>query len=232
MAWEKATNIFQLIGALLGIPAAAAGAYAVYRSHFSADVACQGLRTTILLAIDKNLPAEAKRTLLQKDVGQFANSCASLDPDAHAIFQSVLRETENPRPAPGQPPRTAAAAASAPAMAARQGMPTVPAGSFGTAASGERRGWVALDRRDAGHMGEPGFGGYTAGSLPSAGAVLSALWMAPVWYEPPMSATFDVTKVQGRLAIGGCVQVLTARTAGSGRPWAEVQPADCPAAAR
>src|SRR5258708_8881397 len=48
MAWEKATNIFQLIGALLGIPAAAAGAYAVYRSHFSPDVACQGLRTTIL----------------------------------------------------------------------------------------------------------------------------------------------------------------------------------------
>jgi hypothetical protein len=189
-------------------------------------VGCQSLRAVILSEIDKNLPTDAKRALLQKDVGEFAKNCAAVDPDAHAIFQAVMRDNETPQRVVSNQPQRAASPAQAPAGQAR--LAAVPVGSFGTAVSGERRGWVALDRRDAGHTGEAGFNGVTAGALPPAGAVLTALWPAPVWYEPPMSSTFDVTRVQGRLAAGGCVQVLGTRTAATGRPWAEVKPADCP----
>jgi len=229
MNWEKTTNMFQLVGAAIGIPAAAVGTYAVFRTNFSTDAICQAQRTSILASIDKNLPADAKFTLLHKDVDAFSKNCAAADPDAHAIFQAVLHETQKAmHRAPAQP-RTASAAPAQP-PAAQPAEPThgVVAGNFGVSAAGEKRGWVGLDRRDAGHVGESAFDGYSAGTLPAVDAVLTALWPAPVWPEPAVASVSDQARIQGRLAAGGCVRVLSARTSRSGRAWAEVTPADCP----
>src|SRR5262245_10928969 len=88
VTWEKLTTYLQFTGAALAIPAAAAGSYSVYRTFFSAEVACHGLRATILSTMDKNVPGEAKRTLLRKDVAEFEKRCADIDPDAHVIFQA------------------------------------------------------------------------------------------------------------------------------------------------
>jgi hypothetical protein len=195
----------EIAGAALAIPAAIAGAYSAYRAYFSTEVACQALRTSIMSIIDKNIPAEAKRTLLQKDFAAFETRCAKLDPDAFAVFQVAFRETE--------PARASVQPAAAPA-------PTTV-----------RRIWVALDRRDAGHVGEINFDGYTAPILPTAGTVLTARWSVPVWGEPQPPGPIDSTKITGRLAFGHCVQVVGTATTGNARPWAEIQPAQCPATA-
>jgi len=229
MHWEKTGTMLQGLGAALGIPAAAAGVYGVYHASFSTQGTCETQRAAILTNIDRNVPADAKRLLLQKDIHEFSKHCASVDPDAHAIFQSVLRETEKAlHRAPAQS-RTASAAPDQP-PAAQPAEPThaVVAGNFGVSASGEKRGWVGLDRRDAGHVGESAFDGYSAGTLPAVDAVLTALWPAPVWPEPAVASVSDQARIQGRLAAGGCVRVLSARTSRSGRAWAEVTPADCP----
>jgi hypothetical protein len=99
---------------------------------------------------------------------------------------------------------------------------------FGLSTSGERRGWVALSRRDAGHKGEPNFDGIDEGdNAPPPGARLSARRTIPVWLEPQIPGPNDPAMLQGRLGHGVCVEVLATR-AGAYRQWAEVTPSACP----
>lgn len=212
VTWEKLTTYLQFTGAALAIPAAAAGSYSVYRSFFTAEVACHNLRASILSTMDRNVPAEAKRTLLRKDVAEFEKKCADIDPDAHVIFQAAM-----------QPERPAPAATN---WEVRMGGPVA---AFGLSQGGERRGWVALVRREPGKPVEQHFEGQSVSetSLPPAGTVLTALRVLPVWREPQLPGANDQTKLQGRLGAGECVKVLATRP-GPGRQWAEVTPQQCP----
>lgn len=87
---EKITKLFQLIGAALALPVGAAGAYTVYKAHFSSDVACQNLRASIVTTMEKNVGADAKRALLKKDVAEFEKACGDIDPEARAIFVAAI----------------------------------------------------------------------------------------------------------------------------------------------
>src|SRR5215475_13457426 len=101
MNWDKHTGVLKFIGALLAIPAAGAGAYSAYHTYFSSEVVCQSLRSSILLAIDKNIPADAKYRLLRRDVTEFERKCADSDPDGLAIFQGAMLQLQSPAPAAG-----------------------------------------------------------------------------------------------------------------------------------
>ena len=102
MNWDKLTKMLQLAGAMLAVPAGIAGVYSVYRSHFSSDIACQALRTAIVTTMEKNIAAEAKRSLLRKDVAEFEKTCGAIDPDAKAIFTATLHQLEAPPPPPAR----------------------------------------------------------------------------------------------------------------------------------
>lgn len=125
MEAEKLTKLFQMAGAALALPAAAAGAYTVYRSHFSPDIACQNLRASIVSTMEKNVGAEAKRALLRKDVAEFEKACGEIDPEARAFFQAAL-DSENSRGAPGAGDAKPAAPKSAETKPAET-RPSVPA---------------------------------------------------------------------------------------------------------
>jgi hypothetical protein len=88
-------------------------------------------------------------------------------------------------------------------------------------------GWVALGYRAAGAW-VVNFDGYTISesSLPPAGTVLSAQRQLPVWSEPQLATSNDQTKLQNVLPGRACVRVLATRP-GTGRLWAEVEPAAC-----
>jgi hypothetical protein len=207
-AWEKHVRIWQLVGAVLAVPAGIAGTYSVYHNYVSGGVSCDALRGSIIAVLDKNLAPEAKRTLLRHDVEQFTQNCGAKDPDAQVIFEAAMA------PAPATPRRNAAA----------------PGAIFGLSRSGEKRGWVALFKRSAAGS-EPNFETalpITAKSLPEIGAVLTARIMVPVWLEaPPVGQTSDPSDLQGRIAAGTCVKVVSRGP--SGRPyWAEVEPQACP----
>lgn len=211
-AWEKHIKIWQLVGAVLAVPAGIAGTYSVYRTYVSGGVSCDALRGSIIAVLDKNLAPDAKRTLLRHDFEQFTQNCGARDPDAQVIFEAAMV------PAPAAPKRTAAAA----------GTPTA---IFGLSRSGEKRGWVALFKRSAEGTSEPNFDGVspiTAKSLPELGTVVTARLMVPVWLEaPPVGQANEASELQGRIAAGTCVKILSRGPAG--RPyWAEVEPQACP----
>jgi hypothetical protein len=212
----------QLLGAALAVPAGAAGVYSAYRSYFSADVACQGLRGAILATMEKNIAPDAKRTLLRKDVAEFEKTCGNVDPDARAIFQATIQQLEAQAAAPSSPPAKPTEAGSG---AARPGLPPTAGLLAGPAA--ERRGWVALGRREGTRAADFNFDGYaiSAKSLPPAGTMLTARWPIPMWGEPQEGRP-DLSQARALLRAGMCVRVISAR-AGEERLWAEIVSAPC-----
>ncbi len=224
MAGESLVKVLQVAGAALGIPAAAAGTFAAYQNYFSTDVTCQKLRNNIIATMERSVAPETKRSLLRKDVTDFERLCGEGDPDARAIFKAALGDAHHAEDGGGRAP--AAAAATAPAMAASPGVQATPVGIFGAAGAREHYGWVALSRRQAGEW-VPHFSGYdiSEAALPPPGTVLTAKTMLPVWSEPQAGKN-DPAKLQSRLPQGACVRVLATRGGGA-RLWAEVTPASC-----
>ena len=216
-AWEKHIKIWQLLGAVLAVPAGIAGTYSVYHNYISGGVSCPELRNSIIFTLDKNLAAEVKRTLLREDVTQFVKNCGDKDPDAKVIFESAVA----PAPASQITSSTATSTAT-----------NAPVMIFGLSKSGEQRGWVNLMRRNGTGEAEPNWDGFpiAAKSLPPIGTVLTARVLLPVWLSPPPPGQInDSSVLQGRVAAGNCVKVLTRGPIG--RPfWAEVAPAACPKA--
>jgi hypothetical protein len=214
-------KVVQIAAAALGIPAAAAGTYSVYQTYFTNDVTCQKLRTAIIAVMEKNVPSEAKRTLLRRDVGEFDTKCGASDPDARTIFLAEMRPSESAATAAQPIP-------SAQANAAASSVREVPRGQLGVFGTGGTapRGWVAIGRK-TGSTWEPNFAGYKISetALPPAGTVLTALQALPVWQEPQAGAN-DHSKLTARLPQAGCVKVVSTRP-GTGRLWAEVVPASC-----
>jgi hypothetical protein len=228
MAIEKSVKIVQVIAATLGIPAAAAGSYSAYKSYFLNEDTCLRLKASILVTLDKNLPADTKHSLLRTDVSEFDKLCGKIDPEARTIFDAAMHDTA---PAPGATPVAAAttvAAATAPAAAPPS--TAAPArkhlGLFGAAGSADQQGWVALSRKDGGAW-VVNFSGYAISetSLPPPGTVLTAERLVPVWSEVQIGSN-DPSKLRSQLPGRACVRVLTTRIAAS-RLWAEVAPAAC-----
>ena len=89
--WTKLATLFQLTGAVLTIPVGLAGAYSAYRTNISTEVACQNLRTSILGVLERQVDANAKRVLVQRDMAAFERTCAQTDPDAKAVFAALDR---------------------------------------------------------------------------------------------------------------------------------------------
>jgi hypothetical protein len=245
--FQKLTTVLQITGAALGIPAAAGGTYTVYRSYFASTADCQTLRNSLLSVMDRAISEDSRRSLMKKDLGEFSAKCGAGDPDAMAAFTAAMQQPEIAKAnvvaiapaAPANLPPVAAIAKPEPAKAsaADNARPTpglyaaTPLGIFGVSASGEAKGWVALDRRDPEHFGESSFDGFEPGRSPAEKAVLTARWGVPVWLEPQAPGLPDLKRIQGRLARGQCIRVLTLRTASQGRPWADVEPAPCEASA-
>jgi hypothetical protein len=240
---QKFTTVLQIAGAVLGIPAAAGGTYTVYRSYFASTANCPALRASLLETMDQAISVDSRRALMKKDFAEFKANCATADPDAIAVFSVALQPTDAAKPTP------IAAATSSPAPASAVAAKSdaaktivnvsapsepniyagVPAGVFGASAAGEAHGWVALDRRDPDHFGESSFSGYVVGKDAVKKSILNASWPVPVWREPQPPGPPEVAKVQGRLAKGACVRVLSYRLAPPRRPWADVEPVACPA---
>jgi len=218
---QRVVTTLQLVGAALGIPAAAAGSYSAYQNYFSSEATCQRLRTNILATMERKIVADAKRTLLRKDVAEFDKSCGDDDPDARTVFQSAMQKME---PA-GNSPAVRADATRAIASAAIPPQRRQPVGIFGESGYAER-GWVALSRRQA-NSWVVNFTGYEISetSLPPPGTVLSAQHRMPVWLEVQAAAN-DFAKLHSTLPAGACVRVLATRP-GTGRLWAQVAPSPC-----
>jgi hypothetical protein len=217
---QRVVTAFQLIGAALGIPAAAAGTYSAYQNYFSSEVTCQTLRANILSTMQRRIAADAKRTLLRKDMAEFDKSCSDADPDARAVFQAAVQKME--RAATNPAVAVDAAVTTAQASASPQSRPSVR--EFGT--PGFDRGWVAISRRQA-NSWVVNFSGYQISetSLPPPGTVLSAQHRIPVWSEMQTGAN-DPSKVYSTLPAGACVRVLATRP-GASRLWAQVAPSAC-----
>jgi hypothetical protein len=221
MVPPRLVTMLQLLGAALGIPAAAAGSYSAYHSYFSVEAKCQRLSANILAVMERKISAESKRTLIRKDVTDFAKTCGESDPDARSVFQAALDETEH-SPGPATPVSSAPAR---PQSAAPSVLPSsAPVPAAGTV--GRDRGWVALSYRKAGGW-VSNVDGYAISetSLPPPNTVLTVQHRLPVWSE--MQGTVnDQTKLQSVLPAHVCVRVLTTRH-GTGRLWAEIVPAPC-----
>jgi hypothetical protein len=241
---EKLTTSLQFIGAALAVPAGAVGLYSAYHNYLSPEVRCQEMRNSTLATLEKNIPAEAKHTLLRKEVGEFEAKCAEVEPETNTIFQVALRDLEKPAaapraaqksaaasrpvavtalaspaaPTPAEPVTTGPVAAAAPAAASL--IPAVPGHAV--------HGWVAIEIRKGGKVSEAFFSGYaaTGQSLPGAGAVLTAMALRPIWSEPQGPGPNDPTKLQGRIKVGECVRVVGIKPS-PGRQWAEIEPTAC-----
>src|SRR5262245_19771055 len=218
---QRSVMMLQLLGAALGIPAAAAGCYSAYQTYFSTEAVCQRLRTAIVITMERKLASDAKKALLRRDVAEFDKTCGDSDPDARTVFQAALRE----HPASLSDARVQVAAADAQSSTATPSPSVRAAPVFGTAGSGERHGWIALSRRQAGAW-ISNFDGYAISetSLLPLGTVLIAQRQLPVWTEPQLAGSNDPTKLQNMLPARACVRVLATRP-GTGRLWAQVAPA-------
>jgi hypothetical protein len=247
---EKLTTSLQFIGAALALPAGAAGVYSAYHSYFSPEVVCQEMRNATLITLEKNIPAEAKRTLLRTEASQFEAKCGEVEPEANTIFQVALQELDKPAPAraapraprPASPEKTpatsrteAAMAAIAPAdaPAAAVSGPVAAVAPAAAPAGGQGlghavHGWVAIEIRKGGKVTEAYFSGYaaTGQSLPGAGTVLTAMAVRPIWSEPQGPGPNDPTQLQGRIKAGECVRIVGTRGSPA-RQWAEVEPTLC-----
>ena len=222
---QRSVTALQLLGAALGIPAAAAGCYSAYQTYFSTEAVCQRLRTTIVITMERKIASDAKQALLRRDVAAFDKSCGDSDPDARTVFQAALQEHPPSSPVPDA--RVEIAAADAQSLAATPSPSVPPALVFGAAGSDERHGWIALSRRQAGGW-ISNFDGYAISetSLLPLGTVLIAQRQLPVWTEPQLAGLNDPTKLQNMLPARACVRVLATRP-GTGRLWAQVASASC-----
>jgi hypothetical protein len=221
MLSQRMVTTLQLVGAALGIPAAAAGSYSAYQNYFSNEATCQRLRTSILAVMERRIAADAKRALLRKDIAEFGKGCGDADPDARTVFQAAVQEME---PAAARPAARAEITGSTAQPSAPVHRPA-PVGIFGTLGAGDR-GWVALSRRQE-KSWVTNFSGYEISetSLPPAGTVLTAQHRMPVWSDVQARAN-DSAKLQSTLPPGACVRVLATRP-GPNRLWAQVAPAAC-----
>src|SRR3984893_17953056 len=91
---QRVVTTLQVVGAALGIPAAAAGSYSAYQKSFSSEATCQRLRTNILATMERRIAADTKRALLRKDITEFDKACGDGDPDARTVFLAALQEME------------------------------------------------------------------------------------------------------------------------------------------
>jgi hypothetical protein len=98
MVWTRLVTTLNVCGALLAVPAGAAGLYTTYQATFSSEVACRALRGAILSALEKDVDATVKQALVHKDVAEFEHSCALGDPDAKALMTAI---SNNDRAAKG-----------------------------------------------------------------------------------------------------------------------------------
>jgi len=207
--WDKHIKIWQLVGAVLAVPAGVAGTYGVFHNYLSDGVSCPQLKSSIIATLERNISAEAKRALLQETVAQFDKRCGDTDPDARVVFDAAT----SPRQISAAPPSAAAGAA--------------PLAIFGLSKTGEKRGWVAMIRRDAERNEQANFDAdgipVSSKSPPQIGVLLSARQVVPVWLDPQVN---DRALLQGRIAVGTCVRVLSMRPA-TPRLWAEVAPETC-----
>src|SRR3974377_258660 len=133
---QRAVTALQLVGAALGIPAPIAGSYSAYQNYFSSEASCQRLRTGILAVMERRIAADAKRTLLRKDIAEFHKSCGDGAPDARPVFQAALEETQPA--AIGSAARADASATPHAALPLLQ--PRQPGGMFGASGYGGRGG--------------------------------------------------------------------------------------------
>ena len=218
---QRLVTTLQVVGAALGIPAAAAGSYSAYQSYFSTEATCQRLRTNILATMERRIAPEAKRTLLRKEVAEFDQSCGDGDPDARTVFQTAMLDLEHAATNRAARPEVNATTASAAVPPQRQ-QPLATFGAPGYAGPA----WVALSRRQA-KAWVVNFSGYgiSETSLPPVGTILSAQHRMPVWTEV-QAAVNDPAKLHSALPAGACVRVLATRV-GSGRLWAQVAPSPC-----
>lgn len=232
MNLEHPTRIVQLTAALIAIPMGLVGAFSFYTNQISTEGVCDKLRGTLLGIIDRNVPADVKYASMHRDFDQFERKCAHLDPDIHTVFAAAMSSLQLParedRPHPTAPQiHQVAAHSTAVASGTMQVAHLQSVAIFGLSTSGERRGWVALSRRDAGHEGEVNFEGITEEAYPPpAGTRLNARRTLPVWLVPQIPGPNDPAMLQGRLAHGSCVEVLATR-AGVYRQWAEVMLVAC-----
>jgi hypothetical protein len=127
---EKLTTSLQFLGAALAVPAGAAGIYSAYHNYFSPEVMCQEMRNSTLVTLEKNIPAEAKRALLRKEVEQFESKCAEVEPETSTIFQVALQELDKPVAVPRAAQRAAAQSrqAAVSSLSAPTGMPVAAEG--------------------------------------------------------------------------------------------------------
>ncbi len=233
MNLEHPTRIVQLTAALIAIPMGLVGAFSFYNNQISAEGVCERLRGNLLGIIDRNVPADVKYASMHRDFEHFEKKCARLDPDVHSVFVAAMSSLQS-RNQPDQPkparPQILQVSAQLPVTAASvtQVAHVQMFAIFGLSTSGERRGWVPLSRRDAGHEGELNFDGLEDPiSPPPVGTLLSARRTLPVWLMPQIPGPNDPDMLQGRLGHGACVEVLATR-AGLRRQWAEVSPVSCP----
>jgi hypothetical protein len=89
MVWPRLVTTLNVCGALLAVPAGAAGLYTTYQANFSSEVTCRTLRGAILSALEKDVDATVKQALVRKDVAEFEHSCALGDPDAKALVTAI-----------------------------------------------------------------------------------------------------------------------------------------------
>jgi hypothetical protein len=181
--------VVQVSAALIAIPVALGGVYSLYHHHVSKHGVCETLRDKVLTVIDRSLAPSVKYVLVQQDVEQFQTKCAEVDPDVSHIFHVTITQLhasisrEAPRADhPQAKPSTTEGAPPAPSVAVAAA-PTVPPGAIcGRSEAGEQRGWVALSRRDAGHLGESNFDGFPDGQAapPPIGTRLHARRTIPV----------------------------------------------------
>jgi hypothetical protein len=226
MNLERLAKVLQFTAAALAVPVAAGGAYSVYRTHFSSDVACQNLRAAIITTMEKNVPIEAKRSLLRKDVVEFEKQCGEIDPDARELFAAAIAE-----PTRSQAAALAAPSTRSPAMVTGSifAAAAAPRPEFGSAATAERIGWVALGRPHATQYSDMNFDGYAISSsaLSPAGTLLKARWAVPVWRQPPLdTAASEVLTPVARVRAGACVRIVSVHV-GARRMWGEVTAATC-----
>jgi hypothetical protein len=106
--FKRIMSGLQMAGTLVGIPVALASGYSVYRSNFSPEASCQGLRTNIIAMLDKSADASTLRTLVRRDVAAFEQSCGAVDPDAVAAFKTLLTAPTQPPVAKAAPPKAEA----------------------------------------------------------------------------------------------------------------------------
>jgi hypothetical protein len=89
MLWTKLATV-RICGGMLAC-AAGAALYISHQATTAADVACHGLRSSILSTLEQNVDARVKSALVHKDLTEFERSCARRDPDAKAVYSALDR---------------------------------------------------------------------------------------------------------------------------------------------